>query len=123
MAPTPPHHLPATPPIPSELEHAVRRRLAESESDVYVRFRLDGATIGWEVMSQAETAAAAARPATATFSSWFQGVLRGDRISQEAAARRIGVSLKTVNRWVNGRTEPRLRELRRIREVFGAPPL
>jgi transcriptional regulator with XRE-family HTH domain len=36
----------------------------------------------------------------------------------------LGVSLKTVNRWVNGRTEPRMRELRRIQEAFGvAPPL
>jgi hypothetical protein len=31
--------------------------------------------------------------------------------------------VKTVSRWVGGETEPRLRELRRIREVFGEAPL
>jgi DNA-binding transcriptional regulator YiaG len=58
-----------------------------------------------------------------SFGSWLVGRLRLEGISQEAAARRLGVSLKTVNRWVRGHTEPRLRELRRVRAVFGEPPL
>jgi hypothetical protein len=33
------------------------------------------------------------------------------------------VSVKTVSRWVGGATEPRLRDLRRIQEVFGEIPL
>ena len=121
MTPTPPGLAPGSPAIPSDLERAVRRRLAEADDEVYVRFRLDGGTIGWEVMTA--SVRATTHPTGSTFSTWFQGVLREDRMSQEAAARRLGVSLKTVNRWVNGRTEPRLRELRRIREEFGAPPL
>ena len=49
---------------------------------------------------------------------WYEG------LTQPEAATVLGVSLKTVNRWVNGRTEPRMRELRRIQEAFGvAPPL
>ena len=41
----------------------------------------------------------------------------------EAAARQLGVSVKTVSRWVGGATEPRLRDLRRIRELFRRHPL
>jgi hypothetical protein len=57
------------------------------------------------------------------FGVWLAAALRREGISQEAAARRIGVSLKTVNRWVRGHNEPRLREFRQVREVFGEPPL
>ena len=44
-------------------------------------------------------------------------------LTQEAAARQLGVSVKTVSRWVGGATEPRMRDLRRIQEVFGEVPL
>jgi DNA-binding transcriptional regulator YiaG len=57
------------------------------------------------------------------FRDWLSEVLRRERMSQETAARRLGVSLKTVNRWLRGHSEPRMRELRRVREVFGDPPL
>jgi transcriptional regulator with XRE-family HTH domain len=43
-------------------------------------------------------------------------------MTMEAAARRLKVSAKTISRWVGGATEPRLRDLYRIREVFGEPP-
>ena len=43
--------------------------------------------------------------------------------AKRKAARQLGVSVKTVSRWVGGETEPRLRELRRIHEVFGEAPL
>jgi hypothetical protein len=33
------------------------------------------------------------------------------------------VSVETVTRWVGGSPEPRLRDLRRIRELFGDFPL
>jgi hypothetical protein len=57
------------------------------------------------------------------FSEWLRALLRSEGLSQEAAARRIGVSLKTVSRWAGGQTEPRLRELRRIHAEFGQGPL
>ncbi|HEY6791510.1 MAG TPA: helix-turn-helix domain-containing protein [Trebonia sp.] len=57
-----------------------------------------------------------------TFAVWMAGVLRREGMTMEAAARQLGVSVKTVSRWVGGATEPRLRDLRRIRELFGETP-
>jgi Helix-turn-helix len=59
---------------------------------------------------------------TASFAEWMAGVLRREGLTMEAAARQLGVSVKTVSRWVGGTTEPRLRDLRRIRELFGDIP-
>jgi hypothetical protein len=56
------------------------------------------------------------------FAEWMAGVLRREGMTMEAAARQLGVSVKTVSRWVGGATEPRLRDLRRIRELFGETP-
>lgn len=58
-----------------------------------------------------------------TFANWMSDVLRREGLTQEAAARQLGVSVKTVSRWVGGETEPRLRDLRRIQERFGDLPL
>jgi hypothetical protein len=57
-----------------------------------------------------------------SFADWMSGVLRREGMTMEAAARQLGVSVKTVSRWVGGTTEPRLRDLRRIRELFGDLP-
>jgi hypothetical protein len=57
------------------------------------------------------------------FADWMSVSLRREGLTQEAAARLLGVSVKTVSRWVGGATEPRLRDLRRIQEVFGEIPL
>jgi hypothetical protein len=57
-----------------------------------------------------------------SFADWMAGVLRREGMTMEAAARQLGVSVKTVSRWVGGATEPRLRDLRRIRELFGETP-
>ena len=57
-----------------------------------------------------------------SFADWMAGVLRREGMTMEAAARQLGVSVKTVSRWVGGATEPRLRDLRRIRELFGDIP-
>lgn len=65
----------------------------------------------------------AAAPAPATFAEWMSDVLRREGLTHEAAARQLGVSVKTVSRWVGGETEPRLRDLRRIQERFGDLPL
>jgi hypothetical protein len=59
---------------------------------------------------------------SASFADWMAGVLRREGMTMEAAARQLGVSVKTVSRWVGGATEPRLRDLRRIRELFGDIP-
>jgi DNA-binding XRE family transcriptional regulator len=69
--------------------------------------------------------AAQAGPPTdpATFAEWMSHTLRREGLTQEAAARQLGVSVKTVSRWVGGATEPRMRDLRRIQEVFGETPL
>jgi DNA-binding XRE family transcriptional regulator len=58
----------------------------------------------------------------ATFADWMSTTLRREGLTQEAAARQLGVSVKTVGRWVGGETEPRLRDLRRIQELFGELP-
>ena len=58
----------------------------------------------------------------ASFADWMAGVLRREGMTMEVAARQLGVSVKTVSRWVGGATEPRLRDLRRIRELFGDIP-
>jgi hypothetical protein len=56
-----------------------------------------------------------------TFALWLAGRLREEGLTMEAAARRLDVSTKTISRWVAGSTEPRLRDLYRIRETFGEP--
>jgi DNA-binding XRE family transcriptional regulator len=58
-----------------------------------------------------------------TFADWMSTALRREGLTQEAAARLLGVSVKTVSRWVGGATEPRMRDLRRIQEVFGEIPI
>jgi DNA-binding XRE family transcriptional regulator len=73
-------------------------------------------------------AASAAGPAgrdesAGTFAEWMSSALRREGLTQEAAARQLGVSVKTVSRWVGGATEPRMRDLRRIQELFGEVPL
>jgi DNA-binding XRE family transcriptional regulator len=62
-------------------------------------------------------------PEERSFAEWLAGMLKREGLSQEAAARQLGVSVKTVSRWVGGETEPRLRELRRIHDLFGEAPL
>ena len=68
-------------------------------------------------------AAAGAPGHPETFADWMSTALRREGLTQEAAARMLGVSVKTVSRWVGGATEPRMRDLRRIQEVFGEVPI
>jgi DNA-binding XRE family transcriptional regulator len=65
----------------------------------------------------------AAEKHTGSFAEWMSSALRREGMTQEAAARQLGVSVKTVSRWVGGATQPRMRDLKRIREVFGEVPL
>ncbi|WIY07580.1 helix-turn-helix transcriptional regulator [Amycolatopsis mongoliensis] len=55
----------------------------------------------------------------ASFAEWLAEALRGRGITKEAAAAELGVSAKTMSRWLGGQTEPRLRDLRRIEDRFG----
>jgi hypothetical protein len=71
---------------------------------------------------QSAAAPADAQPA-GTFAEWMSSALRREGLTQEAAARQLGVSVKTVSRWVGGATEPRMRDLRRIQERFGEVPI
>jgi hypothetical protein len=57
-----------------------------------------------------------------SFADWMSSALRREGLTQEAAAKQLGVSVKTVSRWVGGETEPRMRDLRRIRDLFGDIP-
>jgi len=66
---------------------------------------------------------AAADQHTASFAEWMSSALRREGMTQEAAARQLGVSVKTVSRWVGGATQPRMRDLKRIQQVFGEVPL
>lgn len=61
-------------------------------------------------------------PPDRTFAAWMSAALRREGWTHDAAARQLGVSVKTVSRWVGGETEPRLRDLQRIKEVFGELP-
>jgi len=65
----------------------------------------------------------AAQQEAKAFADWMAAALRREGMTMEVAARQLGVSVKTVSRWVGGTTEPRLRDLRRIRELFGDFPL
>ncbi|GAA1528967.1 helix-turn-helix transcriptional regulator [Kribbella lupini] len=55
------------------------------------------------------------------FGAWLEAVLARQGLSQEAAAQQVGVSVRTISRWLHGDTEPRLRDLRRVHAVFGPP--
>jgi len=57
----------------------------------------------------------------ASFATWLAGRLHDEGLTMEAAARKLDVSTKTISRWVAGSTEPRMRDLYRIRETFGEP--
>jgi len=57
-----------------------------------------------------------------SFPDWLAGALRREGMTLEAAARHLGVSTKTISRWIGGTTEPRLRDLSRIRDLFGDFP-
>lgn len=86
---------------------------------------------GTAVPTPAGAASAAAAPdgadadadaVSSSFADWMSGVLRREGMTIESAARQLGVSVKTVSRWVGGSTEPRLRDLRRIHDLFGEVP-
>jgi hypothetical protein len=56
----------------------------------------------------------------ATFAHWLSTAMEERALTSRQTAAALGVSSRTVSRWLNGWTEPRLRELRRITAYFGA---
>lgn len=112
------------PGIDGATEQLVRDLLRGRDGDVRLQFRVRGDAVSMRILEEPPTEVAPVVGPHVSFAEWMSGLIRSRRMSQEAMARLLGVSLKTVNRWVNGRTEPRMRELRRIQEAFGvAPPL
>jgi len=83
----------------------------------------DAMGVGHGAASRDGTGAALDMAEETAFADWMAGALRREGMTMEVAARQLGVSVKTVSRWVGGSTEPRLRDLRRIRELFGDFPL
>ena len=83
----------------------------------------DGQAVGGQAAKSPDLARQVTAGDAESFGDWMAGVLRREGMTMEAAARQLGVSVKTVSRWVGGATEPRLRDLRRIRELFGEIPL
>jgi hypothetical protein len=71
---------------------------------------------------QAGSGAGRHGPEEAAFADWMADVLRREGMTVEVAARQLGTSVKTVSRWISGTAEPRLRDLRRIHELFGDFP-
>jgi DNA-binding XRE family transcriptional regulator len=103
----------------SKTGQAAERAGAVSATDVPVPAGADTS-----VADQATGAPGTGAPAHPdTFADWMSTALRREGLTQEAAARMLGVSVKTVSRWVGGATEPRMRDLRRIQEVFGEVPI
>jgi hypothetical protein len=88
--------------------------------DVTVRLFPDGVEV--EVLHGAAMRRLGTSPRVGEepFADWLSGVLLRNDLSQQAAARRIGVSVRTISRWLRGDTEPRLRDLRRVHSLFGS---
>jgi len=62
-------------------------------------------------------------PGQPGFPAWLAERLRDEGLSQTEAARRVGVTFRTLNRWVKGQSEPKLGQLRAICRVLGTPPI
>ena len=126
-------HAPLTPEGSQQLHHAVLAALLEAASpdggQIQVCFRIFPEGVEVDVLRGPASEGSSFpqvrrdRPEHRSFAEWLSGMLKREGLSQEAAARQLGVSVKTVSRWVGGETEPRLRELRRIHEVFGEAPI
>ena len=124
---------PLTPEGSQQLHHAVLTALLDAASpdggQIQVCFRIFPDGVEVDVLRGPASEGSSFpqvrrdRPEHRSFAEWLADMLKREGLSQEAAARQLGVSVKTVSRWVGGETEPRLRELRRIHEVFGEAPI
>jgi Helix-turn-helix len=105
-------------------DHAVGRELAGHLAaggppgpPVDIHIRLDDAHLEVQIAPAARD-----EPQVPEFRTWLLQRLRAQGLSQESAARRIGVSTRTVGRWARGQTQPRMRDLPRVREALGELP-
>lgn len=69
-------------------------------------------------MGRAEAEAQPVEP----FAVQFKRARQRLAMTQEQIAHALEVTLKTVQAWEAGRSEPRLSPLRRVCELFGWPP-
>jgi hypothetical protein len=88
--------------------------------DVTVRLFPDGVEVDVLHGAAMRRLSTSPRVGEEPFADWLTGVLLRNGLSQQAAARRIGVSGRTISRWLRGDTEPRLRDLRRVYALFGS---
>jgi transcriptional regulator with XRE-family HTH domain len=58
----------------------------------------------------------------AEFQRWIRAELKARGLTQEAAARQIGVSVKTIQRWARGKSLPRYVEFAKIGRAWKASP-
>jgi hypothetical protein len=100
-------------------------RLADPEregSPVDIHIRLGATQLEVEVAEGGEGPGHGSSDSQLEFRTWLLQRLRAEGLSQESAARRIGVSTRTVGRWARGQTQPRMRDLGRVREALGDLP-
>jgi transcriptional regulator with XRE-family HTH domain len=74
-------------------------------------------------MTRGPTAPTASRPHGGEFARWLADSLARKGLTQTQAAARLGVSFRTLNRWIRGQSEPTFTHLRTICEVLGRPPV
>jgi Helix-turn-helix len=118
-----------------ELQRAVADALLDAASpdgaSIQVSFRIFPDTVEVDILRSPASPTAELplplpvrdEPRQQSFAHWMAGVLKREGLSQEAAARQLGVSVKTVSRWVGGETQPRQRERQKIRAIFGDVPI
>ena len=107
---------------PSGLDALTSLMRAHEANAAIRRAPVDGNPAAAVSMAENPAPGVPAGPDAESFAEWMAGMLRREGLTMEAAARQLGVSGKTVSRWVGGTTSPRLRDLRRIRELFGEIP-
>jgi hypothetical protein len=105
--------------VPGNIQISLRIFPDSAEVDVLFAPSLTPSRVP-SVASLAPRTAPPTAPAP-TFAIWLGERLRREGLTMEAAARRLDVSTKTISRWVGGATEPRMRDLYRVREEFGEP--
>lgn len=102
-----------------------RLRAPEREGrPIDIHIRLASSELELEVVPNGSHLPAGTPPADdrQDFRTWLLTRLHDAGLSQESAARRIGVSARTIGRWARGETQPRMRDLGRVREVLGDLP-
>jgi hypothetical protein len=106
--------------VPGNIQISLRIFPGSAEVDVLFAPSVTPPRLPAAVTPHQPQAVASASPAP-TFAIWLGERLRQEGLTMEAAARRLDVSTKTISRWVSGATEPRMRDLYRVRELFGEP--